>query len=146
MTQLPKYYIVEAKALPEVFLKVAEAKWLLETGEATTVNEAAKATGISRSAFYKYRDAIAPFQNLMAGRILTFQFILRDVTGLLSSILTIFAQFGANILTINQTIPSNGCASVTISAETTNMTDGVEEMVRALGAISGVLKAEILAG
>ena len=146
MTQLPKYYIVEAKALPEVFLKVAEAKWMLETGETDKVNVAAQAVGISRSAFYKYRDAIAPFQNLMAGRILTFQFILRDVTGLLSSILTIFAQFGANILTINQTIPTNGCASVTISAETTNMTDGVEEMVRALGAISGVLKAEILAG
>ena len=146
MTQLPKYYIVEAKALPEVFLKVAEAKWLLETGEATTVNEAARATGISRSAFYKYRDAIAPFQNLMAGRILTFQLILRDVTGLLSSILTIFAQFGANILTINQTIPTNGCASVTISAETTNMSSGVEDMLRSLEAIDGVLKAEILAG
>ena len=146
MAQLPKYYIVEAKALPEVFLKVAEAKWLLETGEVATVNDAARATGISRSAFYKYRDSISPFQNLMAGRILTFQFILRDVTGLLSSILTIFAQFGANILPINQTSPTNGCASVTISAETTNMTDGVEEMVRALGAISGVLKAEILAG
>ena len=146
MTQLPKYYIVEAKALPEVFLKVAEAKWLLETGEATTVNEAARATVISRSAFYKYRDAIAPFQNLMAGRILTFQFILRDVTGLLSSILTIFAQFGANILTINQTIPTNGCASVTISAETTNMSSGVEDMLRSLEAIDGVLKAEILAG
>ena len=146
MTQLPKYYIVEAKALPEVFLKVAEAKWLLETGEATTVNEAARATGISRSAFYKYRDAIAPFQNLMAGRILTFQFILRDVTGLLSSILTIFAQCGANILTINQTIPTNGCASVTISAETTNMSSGVEDMLRSLEAIDGVLKAEILAG
>ena len=146
MTQLPKYYIVEAKALPEVFLKVAEAKWLLETGEATTVNEAARATGISRSAFYKYRDAIAPFQNLMAGRILTFQFILRDVTGLLSSILTIFAQFGANILTINQTIPTNGCASVTISAEMTNMSSGVEDMLRSLEAIDGVLKAEILAG
>ncbi len=146
MTQLPKYYIVEAKALPEVFLKVAEAKWLLETGEVNTVNEASKATGISRSAFYKYRDAIAPFQNMMAGRILTFQFLLRDVTGLLSSILTIFAQSGANILTINQSIPTNGCASVTISAETTNMTEGVEEMVRALSAITGVLKAEILAG
>ena len=146
MTQLPKYYIVEAKALPEVFLKVAEAKWLLETGEATTVNEAARATGISRSAFYKYRDAIAPFQNLMAGRILTFQFILRDVTGLLSSILTSFAQFGAHILTINQTIPTNGCASVTISAETTNMSSGVEDMLRSLEAIDGVLKAEILAG
>ncbi len=146
MTQLPKYYIVEAKALPEVFLKVAEAKWLLETGEVNTVNEAAKATGISRSAFYKYRDAIAPFQNMMAGRILTFQFLLRDVTGLLSSILTIFAQSGANILTINQSIPTNGCASVTISAETTNMTEGVEEMVRALSVTTGVLKAEILAG
>ena len=146
MTQLPKYYIVEAKALPEVFLKVAEAKWLLETGEVNTVNEAAKATGISRSAFYKYRDAIAPFQNMMAGRILTFQFLLRDVTGLLSSILTIFAQSGANIVTINQSIPTNGCASVTISAETTNMTEGVEEMVRALSVTTGVLKAEILAG
>ena len=146
MTQLPKYYIVEAKALPEVFLKVAEAKWLLETGEVNTVNEAAKATGISRSAFYKYRDAIAPFQNMMAGRILTFQFLLRDVTGLLSSILTICAQSGANILTINQSIPTNGCASVTISAETTNMTEGVEEMVRALSVTTGVLKAEILAG
>ena len=146
MTQLPKYYIVEAKALPEVFLKVAEAKWLLETGEVNTVNEASKATGISRSAFYKYRDAIAPFQNMMAGRILTFQFLLREVTGLLSTIITIFAQSGANILTINQSIPTNGCASVTISAETTNMTEGVEEMVRALSAITGVLKAEILAG
>ena len=84
MAQLPKYYIVEAQALPEGFLKVAEAKWLLETGEVATVNDAARATGISRSAFYKYRDSISPFQNLMAGRILTFQFLLRDMTGLLS--------------------------------------------------------------
>lgn len=146
MTQLPEYYIVEAKALPEVFLKVAQAKWLLETGEVATVNEATRATGLSRSAFYKYRDSIAPFQNLMAGRILTFQLLLRDVTGLLSSILSIFAQFGANILTINQTIPTNGSASVTISAETTRMVKGAEELLRSLSAIEGVLNAEILAG
>ena len=146
MTQLPEYYIVEAKALPEVFLKVAQAKWLLETGEVATVNEATRATGLSRSAFYKYRDSIAPFQNLMAGRILTFQLLLRDVTGLLSSILSIFAQFGANILTINQTIPTNGSASVTISAETTRMDKGAEELLRSLCAIEGVLNAEILAG
>lgn len=146
MTQLPEYYIVEAKALPEVFLKVAQAKWLLETGEVATVNEATRATGLSRSAFYKYRDSIAPFQNLMAGRILTFQLLLRDVTGLLSSILSIFAQFGANILTINQTIPTNGSASVTISAETTRMDKGAEELLRSLSAIAGVLNAEILAG
>ena len=146
MTQLPEYYIVEAKALPEVFLKVAQAKWLLETGEVTTVNEATRATGLSRSAFYKYRDSIAPFQNLMAGRILTFQLLLRDVTGLLSSILSIFAQFGANILTINQTIPANGSASVTISAETTRMDKGADELLRSISVIEGVVKAEILAG
>ena len=132
--------------LPEVFLKVAEAKWLLETGEVATVNDAARATGISRSAFYKYRDSISPFQNLMAGRILTFQFLLRDMTGLLSSILTIFAQFGANILTINQAIPTNGCASVTISAETSGISQGVEALMRALSQVDGVRKVEVLAG
>ncbi len=146
MKQLPKYFIVEAQALPEVFLKVAQTKWLLETGEAATVNDATKATGISRSAFYKYRDSITPFQNLMAGRILTFHFLLRDVTGLLSSILSIFAQFGANILTINQTIPTNGAAAVTISAETHAMQLGAEELLRELERMDGVLKAEILAG
>ena len=146
MTKNPKYYIVEASALPEVFLKVAEAKRLLSTGEATTVNEATRTTGISRSAFYKYRDAIAPFQNLMAGRILTFQFLLRDETGLLSSILSIFAQSGANILTINQTIPTGGSATVTISAETTRLTKGAEELLRELSRVEGVLRAEILAG
>ena len=146
MRQLPKYFIVEAEALPEIFLKVAETKWMLETGEAATVNEATKATGISRSAFYKYRDCIVPFQNLLAGRILTFHFILRDVTGLLSSILSIFAQFGANILTINQTIPTNGSASVTISAETNAMQCGADNLLRELRQMDGVLKAEILAG
>lgn len=144
--EMPKYYIVEAKSLPDVFLKVAKAKWLLETGEASTVNEAATITGISRSAFYKYRDSILPFQNLLEGRILTFQLILRDVTGLLSSILSIFAQFGANILTINQTIPTNGCASVTISAETGAMAQDVEALLQCLSAIDGVRRADILAG
>ena len=146
MDKMPKYFIVEARALPEVFRKVAEAKWLLENGEVATVGEATKATDISRSAFYKYRDSIAPFENLMAGRILTFQLILRDVSGLLSAILSVFAQYGANILTINQTIPSHGTASVTVSAETNGVSEGVEALLRALAAMQGVLKAEILAG
>ena len=146
MDKMPKYFIVEARALPEVFRKVAEAKWLLENGEVATVGEATKATDISRSALYKYRDSIAPFGNLMAGRILTFQLILRDVSGLLSAILSVFAQYGANILTINQTIPSNGTASVTVSAETNGVSEGVEALLRALAVMQGVLKAEILAG
>ena len=92
MAQQPKYYLVEATALPEIFLKVAEAKRMLQTGEVSTVHDAAKMMDISRSAFYKYRDSIFPFQNMMAGRIITFQMILRDMPGLLSSILTIFAH------------------------------------------------------
>jgi chorismate mutase len=145
MSKQPKYYIVEAAALPEVFIKVAEARRLLETGEVSTVNDAARATGISRSAFYKYRDSILPFQNMMSGRIITFQLMLKDVTGVLSSILSIFAQSGANILTINQTIPTNGCAMVTISAETIGMHAALEELLQRFTEVNGVVRAEILA-
>lgn len=146
MANSPKYYIVEASALPEVFLKVAEAKRLLTTGEASTVNEATRITGISRSAFYKYRDAVLPFQNLMTGRIITFQFRLHDEPGILSTILAILAKHEANILTINSIIPTNGSALVTISAETTDMTIPLEELLRQLNATPGVVKAEVLAG
>ena len=146
MNQKPKYYIIEASALPEVFLKVAEAKRLLSTGQASTVNEATQMTDISRSAFYKYRDAILPFQNMMTGRIITFQFLLHDEPGMLSTILGIFAQNKANILTINSIVPTNGCALVTISAETSEVPITLEELLHVLGAASGVIKAEILAG
>ena len=146
MSTTPKYYLVEASALPEVFLKVAEAKRLLSTGEANTVNEAARMTGISRSAFYKYRDAVLPFQNMMTGSIITFQLLLHDEPGVLSSILSAFAGHAANILTINQTIPSGGCAAVTVTAETMAMTEPIEVLLQQLSATAGVVKAEILAG
>ena len=145
MKKSPKYYIVEADALPSVFLKVAEAKRMLEIGEVGTVHEATKAVDISRSAFYKYRDAIAPFQNLMAGRIITFQVHLLDTAGVLSAVLAVFANCGANILTINQTIPSGGSAMVTISAETTDLNCSVEELLRQMDGIHGVLHSEVLA-
>lgn len=146
MVNSPKYYIVEATALPEVFLKVAEAKRLLSTGEASTVNEATQMTDISRSAFYKYRDAVQPFQNLMNGRIITFQFRLHDEPGVLSTILTSFAKYDANILTINSIIPTNGSALVTISAETSGMSVSLEDLLRMLNQTIGVVKAEVLAG
>ena len=146
MANNPKYYIVEASALPEVFLKVAEAKRLLSTGEAATVNEATKLTGISRSAFYKYRDAVLPFQHMMSGRVITFQFLLQDEPGALSCLLTVFTEHKANILTINSIVPTNGCAIVTISAETMNLNIPVEEMLRLMRQVKGVLKADILAG
>ena len=141
-----KYYLVSAEALPEVFIKVAEAKRMLQVGEADTVGEAARLVGISRSAFYKYKDAVQPFQNMRAGHIITFYALLKDIPGVLSNYLSIFAGSGANILTINQTIPTNGCAGVTVSAETSDMVDGLEELMSRAAAAQGVLKFEILAG
>lgn len=146
MSNQPKYYIVEASALPEVFLKVAEAKRLLSTGEATTVNEATRMTDISRSAFYKYRDTVLPFQNMMTGRIITFQLLLQNQPGQLSQILGIFAERKANIITINSIVPTNGTAVVTISAETIDLTVQLEDLLRDLRLADGVVKAEILAG
>ena len=146
MANSPKYYLVEASALPEVFLKVAEAKRMLSTGEAATVNEATRMTGISRSAFYKYRDSVLPFQNMMAGRIVTFQFRIYDEPGVLSTILQEFAKYEVNLLTINSMIPANGCAVVTVSAETSGINISLEDLLHLLEQTSGVVKAEILAG
>ena len=146
MSTKPKYYIVEASALPEVFLKVAEAKRLLSTGEASTVNEATKMTDISRSAFYKYRDAVMPFQNMMTGRIMTIQLLIHDEVGLLSKILELFTNANANIITINSIVPTNGTAVVTISAETMNLAIPVENLMQSLEDCRGVVKVEVLAG
>ena len=146
MTNKPKYYIVEASALPEVFVKVAEAKRLLSTGEASTVNEATRMTDISRSAFYKYRDAVLPFQNMMTGRIITFQFLIQDEPGLLARMLDIFPDCNANIQTINSIVPTNGTAILTISAETMDLTVSLEELLHRLRQFPGVIKAEVLAG
>lgn len=146
MSAKPQYYIVEASALPEVFLKVAETKRLLSTGEASTVNEATRMTDISRSAFYKYRDSVLPFQNMMTGRVITFQLLVHDEPGRLSEILAIFAEVRANIMTINSIVPVNGTAVITISAETMDLTISLEELLTRLNSTRGVVKAEVLAG
>ena len=141
-----KYYIVAASALPEIFVKVAEAKRMMQTGEAATVGEAARLVGISRSAFYKYKDAVQPFNDMKTGHIITFYAMLKDNPGVLSNVLAIFAGSGANILTINQSIPTNGCAAVTVSAETSDMEISLEELIARAAALDGVVKFEILAG
>ena len=141
-----KFYIVTADALPEIFVKVAEAKRMVQTGEAGTVGEAVRLVGISRSAFYKYKDSVQPFSNMKAGHIITYHAMLKDTPGILSNVLSIFAESGANILTINQNIPTNGCASVTISVETSNMGRSLEELIEVVCAADGVVRFEILAG
>ena len=146
MDSQPRYLIVRAEALPEIFLKVTEAKRLLDTGEAATVNDAVRKVGISRSAFYKYKDLVRPFNDLANGRIVTFQAILKNEPGALSELLNKFAQCGANILTINQGIPTGGVAAVNMGVETSAMPMSVELLLKEIGSLESVVRCEVLAG
>ena len=135
MSKAPNYYIVDAEALPEIFHKVVQARRMLDTGEAETVNQAVQLVGISRSAFYKYKDAVRPFQDMLHGRIVTFQMMLKDEPGILS-----------HILTINQGLPINGCAVVTVNAETSGLQGSLQDLLTKLNSVDGVLRSEVLAG
>ena len=146
MSREIKYYIVAADALPEIFVKVAEAKRMMQTGEAATVGAATRMSGISRSAFYKYKDSVQPFNDMKAEHIITFYGMLKDAPGVLSRVLSEFAGAGANILTINQSIPTNGCAAVTVSAETSGMEKSLEQLIGDISSLENVIKFEILAG
>lgn len=132
--------------MPDIFLKVAEAKRLLEIGEVDTVHLATQQVGISRSAFYKYKDTVRPFNDMLHGRIVTFQMLMKDEPGVLSSVLNTFAQTGGNILTINQGIPTNGCAVVSLGVETSGLSTTIEGVVSELSNFPFVLRCEILAG
>ncbi|GHU60437.1 UPF0735 ACT domain-containing protein YszB [Clostridia bacterium] len=116
MSKKPEYYLVRTDALPLVITRVAEARRLLDAGETATVGDACRAVDISRSAYYKYKDAVLPFYDMISGRIVTFFSVIEDNPGLLSKILEKFANAGVNILTINQGIPVNGNAQLTIAA------------------------------
>ena len=146
MSKAPNYYIVDAEALPEIFHKVVQARRMLDTGEAETVNQAVQLVGISRSAFYKYKDFVSPFQDMSRGHLVTFNLELLDRQGVLSSVLAIFAENGANILTINQSIPTSGVAPVTITAATENMQTTMEAFMAALKAAEGIIRVHLMAG
>ena len=131
--------------LPEVFLKVSRAKELLETGKATTVAQAVGEAGISRSAFYKYKDCITPFKDMKRGQVLTLNLLMRDEPGALSRVLAIFADSNANILTINQSIPSNGAAMVTISCTAEDIIT-FDTLRTNIETEASVIKLDVLAG
>lgn len=141
----PKYFVVEESALPETFLKVMDAKELLRKGHAKTVQEASKKAGISRSAYYKYKDAIAPLYENTLGKNVTFSFDLEDARGVLSHLLNQLADAGANILTINQTIPINGVANVMVTIETKQMHCKLETLIKRLERLRGVQSLRMLA-
>lgn len=139
------YLLVDSTVLPDVFLKVIEAKRILSTGRTKTVNDAVKEAGLSRSAFYKYKDYVFPFYETSRGRVITLFFVVEDFSGILSSIISRIAKAKGNIVTINQNVPINGLADVTISIETTGMTMDIGELMESIGEIEGVRQKEILA-
>lgn len=145
MDKKATYFLVDAVVLPEVFSKVIDAKKILSKGRIKTVNEAVKEVGLSRSAYYKYKDYVYPFYETSRGRVITLFFVVEDFSGILSCIINKIAQARANIVTINQNIPINGLADVTISIETSEMIMEINELMEELGKIEGVRRQEILA-
>lgn len=145
MIKKMKYLLVDSSVLPEVFTKVMEVKNILTKDPAKAVNEAVKEAGISRSAYYKYKDYVFPFYETSMGKVITLFFVLEDFSGVLSRIIGEIAKAKANILTINQNIPINGLADVTISIETNGMSMEINELMDGISRIEGIRRQEILA-
>ena len=145
MGETTKYFVVKQKAIPEVLLKVVEAKRLLESEKVLTIQEAVDAVGISRSSFYKYKDDIFPFHDNSQGTTITLTFQMDDEPGILSDVLKIIAEYRANILTIHQSIPINGVASLTISVQILPTTADVSLMVDEMEKQKGVHYVKIIA-
>ena len=145
MGDTTKYFVVKQKAIPEVLLKVVEAKRLLESEKVLTIQEAVDAVGISRSSFYKYKDDIFPFHDNSQGTTITLTFQMDDEPGILSDVLKIIAEYRANILTIHQSIPINGIASLTLSIQVLQTTGDISRMIEQLEGQPSVHHVKILA-
>ncbi|KMZ41779.1 MULTISPECIES: ACT domain-containing protein [Bacillales] len=144
MKKEEKFYLIRSDILPESIAKTIEAKKMLESGEVDTVNDAVERVGLSRSAFYKYKDGIFPFNAMMSEKIMTFTFSLDHMSGYLSKVLTYVADQGGNVLTINQTIPLQGIATISMSVDMANLRVSSTEFLDGLQLIPGVRKAMIV--
>ena len=145
MGESAKYYVVRRKAVPEVLLKVVEVKRLLESEKVSTVQEAVDIVGISRSSFYKYKDDIFQFHDNAPGTTITLTFNMDDEPGLLSDVLKTIAEYQANILTIHQSIPINGIASLSLSVQILQTTGDISKMIEQMEEQKGVHNVKILA-
>ena len=143
MTEDSKYYVVKQKALPEVLLKVAQVNKIIET-KRMSIAEATESVGISRSSYYKYKDDIFPFRDNVKGKTITFVLSMDDEPGILSVVLKTIAEYKANLLTIHQTIPVNGVASLTLSVDILPITGDSAKMIEQIEQLSGVRYLKIL--
>ena len=144
MAEKTSFFVLREKAVPEVLLKVVEAKRLLDSGKVESVQDATEAVGISRSSFYKYKDDIFPYHENQKGKTITMVIQLDDEPGLLSGILGKIADYHANILTIHQAIPINGVASLTLSIDILPTTGDFSALVERLNAMKGIHDIKIL--
>ena len=140
-----EYYLIDKSVLPEIFSKVIEAKRLLQTGQCKTIHEAVKVAQISRSVFYKYKDSVHVFVEKDKQNIITIILYLADEIGALSRVLGLISSAGASILTINQNVPMNGIAPVSISFNTFKMDIGLDELLKQMGNLNGVLSVKPVA-
>lgn len=145
MSDKTTYFVLKEKAVPEVLLKVMEAKRLIDSGKVDSVQDATELVGISRSSFYKYKDDIFPFHDNERGKTVTLVIQLNDEPGLLSNVLQAIAKFKTNILTIHQSIPVNGIASLTLSIDVFNTLDKTDELVATIEKVDGIHYVKILA-
>ena len=145
MSEKTSFFVLKEKAVPEVLLKVVEAKRLLDSGKMTSVQDATEVVGISRSSFYKYKDDIFPFHENAKGKKVTMVIQLDDEPGILSLVLKTIADFHANVLTIHQSIPVNGIASLSLSIDVFPATGDVEVMKNSIESVQGIHYAKILA-
>ena len=143
MTEDSKYYVVKQKALPEVLLKVAQVNKIIET-KRMSIAEATESVGISRSSYYKYKDDIFPFRENVKGKTITCVLSMDDEPGILSVVLKTIAEYKANLLTIHQTIPVNGVASLTLSVDILPTTGDSAKMIEQIEQLSGVRYLKIL--
>ena len=143
MTEDSKYYVVKQKALPEVLLKVAQVNKIIET-KRMSIAEATESVGISRSSYYKYKDDIFPFRDNVKGKTITFVLSMDDEPGILSVVLKTIAEYKANLLTIHQTIPVNGVASLTLSVDILPTTGDSAKMIEQIEPLSGLRYLKIL--
>ena len=145
MAEKTSFFVLREKAVPEVLLKVVEAKRLLDSGKVESVQDATEAVGISRSSFYKYKDDIFPFHENAKGKTVTMVIQLDDEPGILSLVLKTIADFHANVLTIHQSIPVNGIASLSLSIDVFPATGDAEVMKNSIESVQGIHYAKILA-
>lgn len=140
MSNEEKYLLVEESIAPDIFKKVLEAKKYLATDKARNSSEAVRLADISRSAFYKYKDRVMEYNSNASGNIVTFYLTMEDIPGVLSSVINHLAEYGANILTINQNIPSDGIAAVTVSIRMTDVTLEEQPLMQRLRDLHGVVQ------